>query len=50
MRERLLLRSLVVVSVFFTPSPLFAEKILLITGGDQSNDAAIESVLQAVTL
>ena len=50
MRERLLLCSLVVVSVFFTPSPLFAEKILLITGGDQSNDAAIESVLQAATL
>ena len=31
----------------FSPSPVLASKILLITGGDSSNDSALSSVLQS---
>jgi type 1 glutamine amidotransferase len=39
--------ALIAVLVLHSPAPLFASKILLISSGDASNDAAIESVLQS---
>ena len=44
---RMPLRILALLTVCLFPCQLFAEKILLITGGDSSNDAALKTALQA---
>jgi hypothetical protein len=47
MRNRSLILASIVTLGLLSPSPLFADKILLLSYGDASNDAAIEAVLQS---